>query len=373
MAQGAAGRGDEGGPPVATNPTQAGLLAMLTEVLTVASSPGWMNSSDTATTHWFMFVTMVWGDPSVLFHPTDYHLACFAIWLGLVYVKKDGHPLAGSSVRGYLYGIKKFYSLCNVVIDLKITTSPITNAVLRSIKKFSDPAKRVKPVTAEMIMLIASMNLVTWEDEVFQLACLLGFFFLLRVGEFAETADYPQGTAGGVRQLTMADLDFFDEANRPITIESEDDVLRAHWLHLNVKASKGDQMWLGCLRLAEATGRKDCVVQRAARFVLLAQRRGQLHSEPLLQRANGNAATDDWFRAAIKVVIANIIIDGERVDPGPFNTHSFRAGGATRLFELGKRPEFIAMMGRWASDAVLHYVRVADHALFAGVSSAMAF
>ena len=30
------------------------------------------------------------------------------------------------------------------------------------------------------------------------------------------------------------------------------------------------------------------------------------------------------------------------------------------------------MMGRWASDAVLHYVRIADHALFAGVSGDMA-
>ena len=128
-----------------------------------------------------------------------------------------------------------------------------------------------------------------------------------------------------------------------------------------------------CLRLAEATGRIDCVVQRAARFVLEAGRRGQLHSEPLLQRSDGSTATDDWFRRTLKLVIATLTINGARVDPAPFNTHSLRAGGATRLFELGKRPEFIAMMGRWASDAVLHYVRVADHALFAGVSSDMAY
>ena len=163
----------------------------------------------------------------------------------------------------------------------------MTNAVLGAIKKFSDPTKRVMPITAEMIYLIASLPLQGWDDEVFQLACLLGFFFLLRVGEFAETADYPSG-GGGVRQLTMGDLEFFDADNNPITIESEADVTRARWLHLKVKASKGDQMWLGCLRLAEATGRIDCVVQRAARFVLLAGRRGQLHSEPLLQRSTGS-------------------------------------------------------------------------------------
>ena len=372
MAEIQTGRGNEGAAPVATNAQQAALLSLVHTVLLVATSPGYSNASDTATTHWFTFISMVWGDPSPLYYPTDWVLACFVVWLSMVYVKADGSPLAAGSVKVYLYGVKKFYSLCNVVVDLKAAGSPMTNAVLGAIKKFSDPTKRVMPITAEMIYLIASLPLQGWDDEVFQLACLLGFFFLLRVGEFAETADYPSG-GGGVRQLTMGDLEFFDANNNSITIESEADVTRAHWLHLKVKASKGDQMWLGCLRLAEATGRIDCVVQRAARFVLLAERRGQLHSEPLLQRSTGSVATDDWFRATLKAVIATLTINGARVDPAPFNTHSLRAGGATRLFELGKRPEFIAMMGRWASDAVLHYVRVADHALFAGVSSAMAY
>ena len=372
MAAVQAGRGDEGAAPVATNAGQAALLTMLHTVLLAATSPGFSNASDTAATHWFTFIAMVWGDPGPLYHPTDWVLACFAVWLSMVYVKADGTPLAGGSVKVYLYGVKKFYSLCNVVVDLKTTGSPMTNAVLRAVSKFSDPAKRVMPITAEMIYLISSLPLEGWDDEVFQLACLLGFFFLLRVGEFAETADYPSG-GGGVRQLTMGDLEFFDIDNQPITIESEADVQLARWLHLRVKASKGDQMWLGCLRLAEATGRIDCVVQRAARFVLEAGRRGQLHSEPLLQRSDGSTATDEWFRRTLKLVIATLTINGARVDPAPFNTHSLRAGGATRLFELGKRPEFIAMMGRWASDAVLHYVRVADHALFAGVSSDMAY
>ena len=244
MAAVQAGRGDEGAAPVATNAGQAALLAMLHTVLLAATSPGFSNASDTAATHWFTFIAMVWGDPGPLYHPTDWVLACFAVWLSMVYVKADGTPLAGGSVKVYLYGVKKFYSLCNVVVDLKTTGSPMTNAVLRAVSKFSDPAKRVMPITAEMIYLISSLPLEGWDDEVFQLACLLGFFFLLRVGEFAETADYPSG-GGGVRQLTMGDLEFFDIDNQPITIESEADVQRARWLHLKVKASKGDQMWAG--------------------------------------------------------------------------------------------------------------------------------
>ena len=318
------GRGNEGAAPIAANPQQAALLSLVHSMLLVATSPGYGNASDTATTHWFTFITRVWGDPAPLFHPTDWVLACFTAWLAMMYVKADGSPLAAGSIKVYLYGVKKFYSLCNVVVDLKAACSPMTNAILSSIKKFSDPTKRVMPVTAEIIHLIASLPLQGWDDEVFQLACLLGFFFLLRVGEFSETADYPSG-GGGVRQLTMGDLEFFDVNNRSITIETESDIARARWLHLNVKASKGDQMWLGCLRLAEATGRIDCVVQRAARFVLLAGRRGQLHSEPLLQRYTGSVATDSWFRSTLKAVLATLIINGVRLDPAPSNTHSLRA------------------------------------------------
>ena len=226
------------------NAQQSALLSLLHTMLLVATSPGYGNASDTAMTHWFTFISMVWGDPSPLYYPTDWVLACFAVWLSMVYVKADNSPLAAGSVKVYLYGVKKFYSLCNVVVDPKAASSPMTNAVLSAIKKFSDPVKRAMPITGEIIYHIASLPLQSWDDETFQLACLLGFFFLLRVGEFAETANYPSG-GGGARHLTMGDLEFFDANNDPITIGSEADVLRARWLHLKVKASKGDQMGWG--------------------------------------------------------------------------------------------------------------------------------
>ena len=64
-------------------------------------------------------------------------------------------------------------------------------------------------------------------------------------------------------------------------------------------------MWLGCPRLAEVTGRIDCVVQRTARFFLLAGRRGQLHSEQLLQRCTGSVAT---VRTTLKAILATLVI-----------------------------------------------------------------
>ena len=66
-------------------------------------------------------------------------------------------------------------------------------------------------------------------------------------------------------------------------------------------------------------------------------------SSPLLSFSDGTPADDKWFRSALKAAIGSLVIDGTKVDPSPFNTHSLRAGGATRLFELGRTPQFIAL------------------------------
>ena len=367
-----AGRGGAEAPPQATTPMQRSLLHLVTMLMALALSPGAENSYDTGTTHWFNFITLVWGDPSQLLQPTDWVLAAFAAWLGMVYVQANGRPLAHGSIRVYAYGVRKFYETCGISFDLKSCTR--YKAVMKALSKVSDPVKRVMPVTAEMVYLMLGLPLLGWEDEVFQVSVALGFFFLLRVGEIYETSSY-RSSGASVRQLRMQDLEFTDANHRPLVVVTEADARRARFLHLNVHAAKNDQMWLGCLRLAEASGRaQDCVVYRAARFVALAKGRGQLPHEPLLQGGGGMAADDTWFRSSLKKVLGTLVLaSGEHVDPSLFNTHSMRAGGATRLFNLGKRPEFIAMLGRWASDAVLNYIRTTDFELFHNVAAAMAF
>ena len=99
MAEVQAGRGHEGAAPVPANAQQFALLSLLHTMLLVATSPGYGNASDTATTHWFTFISMVWGDPSPLYYPPDWVLACFAVWLSMVYVKADNSPLAAGSVK----------------------------------------------------------------------------------------------------------------------------------------------------------------------------------------------------------------------------------------------------------------------------------
>ena len=350
------------------------MLRLLHVVLTVALSPGGAGSYSTGVTHWFHFVTFVWGDSSVIFKPNDWVLALWAVWMGFMYVSTQTHkPIAASSINTYAYGIANFYSDCGLRGLMK--NAPRCKKVIKTIGKFSPNVKRVLPITIEMVRLMASMPLVSHSDEVFQLAVLLGFFFLLRVGELLETYAYPTivgAGAEGVRQLRFQDLRFFTASKDPLEIRSAADVHRAHFLSLSVHASKADQTWLGCLRLVEALPGAPawCPVKRAARFVLIAppHRAGA----PLFSFADNTPVTDSWFRSTLKAVLATLVVNGVQVDPSPFNTHSLRSGGATRLFEMGMSPQFIAMLGRWSSDAVLAYIRVTDFELFRGVSSHMA-
>ena len=360
--------------PRAQTPQQAALLQLLHVVLSVALSPGAAGSYHTGVTHWFHFACFVWGDPTVIFNPSDWVLAVWAVWMGFMYVSPRTHkPIAGSSINTYAYGIANFYSDCGKPGLMK--QAPRAKRAIAAIDKFSPNVKRVMPITIAMVRLMASMPIVSRSDEIFQLAVLLGFFFLLRVGELLETYAYPSITgagAQGVRQLRFQDLRFFTASKSTLTIRSEADVHRAHFLSLNVHASKADQTWLGCMRLVEALPGAPawCPVKRAAKFVLAAppHRAGA----PLFSFADNTPVSDSWFRDTLKAVLATLVIDGVRVDPKPFNTHSLRSGGATRLFELGMSPQFIAMLGRWSSDAVLAYIRVTDFELFRGVSSHMA-
>jgi len=366
----------EGAAPSPQNAQQAGLLALLQTMMALALSPGAEAAYDSGVTHWFTFVTCVWGDRAALLLPTDWVLACFVAWLSMHYTMKNGKPLKYGSIRTYLFGVQSFYASCGLPGILRKANAGRTWAAMKCVEKFSEAVKRVMPITFRMVAMICGIPIQGWDDEVFQVAVLLGFFFLLRVGEFCETGAYP-GAEGdvGVRHLRLKDLVFSDANRRPLIINSEKDAVRARFLHVNVHASKTDQTWAGCLRLCEALPVDQsavCVVFRAARFVALARERKQRPDGPLLRLASGVPADDSWFRAALKAVLGMLVIDGVRVDPTPFNTHSLRAGGATRLFELGRTPQFIAMMGRWTSDAVLNYIRTTDFDLFSGVACAMA-
>jgi hypothetical protein len=59
------------------------------------------------------------------------------------------------------------------------------------------------------------------------------------------------------------------------------------------------------------------------------------------------------------------------IDPQLLSARSLRPGGATALLCAGIDPDVIQLLGRWKSDAMLRYLRVAAHAHSAPLAQRM--
>jgi hypothetical protein len=59
------------------------------------------------------------------------------------------------------------------------------------------------------------------------------------------------------------------------------------------------------------------------------------------------------------------------IDPRLLSARSLRPGGATALLCAGVEPDVIQLLGRWQSDAMLRYLRVAAHAHSANLAQRM--
>ena len=78
-------------------------------------------------------------------------------------------------------------------------------------------------------------------------------------------------------------------------------------------------------------------------------------ASPVFRTSQGQGYTGVTFNADLKVVLMSVI-DWNK---SKLTSHSFRAGLATELAGLGYSDQDIMVLGRWRSDAYLHYVKTA--------------
>ena len=148
-----------------------------------------------------------------------------------------------------------------------------------------------------------------------------------------------------------------------VTLDAE-----ARRITLKLPVSKTDVRAVGCTRswtclCAGAAPRADCpFCAGTAQLVLLRQRFGS-PLPPLLPLFPTEDATAAKKVDIIRTLEANLLCIGVQVQAPTgerlFGGHSFRVAGARRLAALGVEVAKIMVLARWASDAVLRYVREA--------------
>lgn len=190
-----------------------------------------------------------------------------------------------------------------------------------------------------------------------QAALLLGWFFMLRAREFADSNGIDEEMI--VRGMDIA-----------LTTKGEAVMENPQEITLQFRKTKADQEAFGACKTMLRTGQDHvCVVEAMQRFREVAARRFDQGPEkhlPLFRWASGQTLK--------RLEIQNILQKSAKALGLPadrFQSHSLRIGGASALYQATGEVELVKRTGRWSSSAVQRYLHDSGDVL-AGLSKKMA-
>lgn len=240
------------------------------------------------------------------------------------------HHISPRTVDSYLSGI------CNQLESFypdvrKIRNAPIVCRTLAGMKRLRNrEVKRRRPISIDDIRRMADLLRASGDhdDMLFLAQVLTGFFALMRCGEMV----WPDSVAKqDERKLSW-------RHTVRMTDNAHEFLLPGH------KADRffeGSRIIVQSLRAAEDPhiAFSSYLESRDARF---------RYKPELWLREDGSVPTYSWFRKRLASFFpGDDFIGGQ----------SLRAGGATRLAELGATDDRIQAAGRWSSDAFRIYIR----------------
>lgn len=128
---------------------------------------------------------------------------------------------------------------------------------------------------------------------------------------------------------------------------------RVKFLDTWIKVSKADPFRNGAKLRVAANGSASCPVAAVESYVRIRGGRGA--KSPFYLMEDGTALTRQGLQLFLRRAM-----ESAGYAPHEYGTHSFRIGGVTSLAAAGWGTEVIQVMGRYASDAFLAYLRITD-------------
>ena len=234
------------------------------------------------------------------------------------------------SVASYLSGI------CNQLEayfpDVRASVShPVVRKTLAGMRRLrGTEQRRVDAISIDQVRdAVGSLGESTHHDDRLFLAIFLtAFFGLMRIGELCwpdrtELQDPRRLTWRHTAQLTDNSYNFV------------------------LPASKTDRYYEGARIVIQRLDGVENPVTPFARYVDARDTAFPYHPE-LWLRLDGTVPKYSWFSSRL----ASLFPDAPNV-----GTHSLRAGGATRMAELGASSDLIQAAGRWSSETFKIYIR----------------
>ena len=278
--------------------------------------------------------------------------------LFMVHLYNNLHRAHGT-IRTKLLGVRSQHVMLGEADPL--AGKPRIWMALNGIEKWQGPGKRKLPVTVQMLRRIRGMldPVGKADDAALYLCIMLGFFFMMRIGEYAHSGQWDL-------KKVLTGLDIAPKAGGravPHFAAADEIVL---WF----KASKADQKGAGQARNHYRSQDPEgiCPVWAAECYQrwFPARISGREASRPLARWEDGSPITRERIQELLQRAA---VLEG--YPPDRFKSHSLRIGGATALYHCFQDTELVKRWGRWQSGAFHAYLWEANEDA-AGVSQAMA-
>ena len=247
---------------------------------------------------------------------------------------------------------------------------PILASFLKKLQDDDDPAQRAYPVTVDMLRQLPEVldTRHPQEGRLNQHAidlCIVAFYWLMRPGEYTGFSSRNEDASRSSRSeaFRLQDVTFTIKGRQwPAPTVSLNDVnlLDASYASLRFSdqknAVRGEEIghW-------HTTDPVLCPCKALARLVTHLLHHGAPPDTPICtfyyRRGKTGQVTSAHITNALRHAAAHIQAR-TGIDPAHVSARSLRPGGATALLCANVDSRSIQLLGRWKSDAMLHYLRI---------------
>ena len=244
---------------------------------------------------------------------------------------------------------------------------PLLTSFLRALSDQDDPQTRSHPINVTILRRVPDIldlhhRLHGSANRCARDLCIIGFYWLLRPAEYLATTSHGRSQA-----FRLADVAFI--VGSTVTLATDPscndlDVSRITRATLTFddqkNAVRGEQ-----ISHAATAETLLCPCKALARLCQHLRNHNAPSSTPLCTYYDGAGQPRQASPSLITNALRHAAIDVQHltgIDPFLISARSLRPGGATALLCAGIDPDVIQLLGRWKSDAMLRYLRVAAHA-----------
>lgn len=213
--------------------------------------------------------------------------------------------------------------------------------VMRTLKRLSKPVAKKHPLTSNMLRKIFErLDLSQSGHQLVWGLFLIGYFFLLRRGEFLKVDGKWESYV-----LRYGDIQFYD--SNEVVCKSK----RAVMVGIVLRGGKNNQYGRNEIRYQYATRDPLLCPVRGLAWIRMA---GRVHKtkpwEPVSKISSNHGVGNGHIIQVLKQISRDMGLDERN-----YSTHSIRIGGSTALLNAGAQPLVIKLLGRWLSDCYQEY------------------